>query len=203
MTSRIKWLLFGGLVLIWVTLVFTNVFEDTGPQHMPLKYKSGQTIGETGRKLVAFTKRQTDNAPIMTFKTPRNIFAPLESQTQKPRAASQPTKGQSPSSKWLPSKPLTVQPAPSGPSPEELAANQARQQLAKYQFLGYLTKEGENQVFLSNGHSIYIVKQGETLEGDISILSIQPKAVVLSKPIGHKGMTVEATLPLTKEANGA
>ena len=90
-------------------------------------------------------------------------------------------------------------PKQTGPSPNDLAAQQAKQQLKQYQFLGYLTKEGEQQIFLSNGQAIYIVKQGETLEGDIQVKAIEPTSVILSKHLKGSGETVEATLPLTKD----
>jgi hypothetical protein len=65
-----------------------------------------------------------------------------------------------------------------------------------------MIEEGESQVFLSNGQAIYIAKQGETLEGDIVIQAIQPTEVTLSKTLKSNGLTVDATLPLTKEGKG-
>ena len=75
--------------------------------------------------------------------------------------------------------------------------------MQQYKFLGYLTKEGVQQGFLSKGQEIYIVKQGETFKDDLNIKSIGPMAVVLSKRVKQAGTTVETTLPLTKDGQDA
>jgi len=74
--------------------------------------------------------------------------------------------------------------------------------MRQYKFFGYLTKEGIQQGFLSNGKMIYIVKRGETLEKGIAIKSLDAAEVVLSKYVKQAGTTVEATLPLTKDKQG-
>lgn len=70
--------------------------------------------------------------------------------------------------------------------------------MRQYTFLGYLTKEGIQQGFLSKGQEIYIVKQGERFKDELEIKSIAPTAIVLSKQIKQAGTIVETTLPLTK-----
>ena len=74
--------------------------------------------------------------------------------------------------------------------------------MQQYKFFGYLTKEGIQQGFLSNGKMIYIVKKGEPLENGIAIKSIDATEIVLSKYIKQVDTTVEATLPLTKDKQG-
>lgn len=209
MTTRVKWLLLIGLALIWLTLLAFEAMEEPIVQRVPLKYKSGQTAQSAdpdGAPLLALSKHRKKDDTSITFTTPRNIFAPLgepgapkisPSAVHKPKTSPPPTP--SPGTKRADS-PRTV---PAGPSAEELAAQQARQQLNQYRYLGYLQKEGQSQVFLSNGQAIYIAQQGETLEGDIHILSIEPTSVVLSKRIGASGRTVTATLQLVKEGSGA
>ncbi len=128
----------------------------------------------------------------MTLKNPRNIFAPLKN----PHV---PKKVQAPPAPPPPKRPPPPPPQPTGPSPAELAARQAEQEMKQYTFFGYLTKEGVQQGFLSKGHEIYIVKQGEVFEDDLEIKSIDPMEIVLSKYIEEVGTTVEATLPLTKD----
>lgn len=108
-----------------------------------------------------------------------------------------------------PSVTTTLQPPPvqprSGPSPAELVAQRARQQLNQYRFLGYLTKGGESQAFLStkNSEAVYIVKQGEKVEGAVQVRAIEPTAVVLSMRVRETGASIEETIPLTKEKDGA
>ena len=201
MTTRTKWILLGGLLLIWATTLFFGVLEEEDLQQGPLQYKTGQTTRETGLKgsdpSLAFIKA-TSSDPV-TFTQPRNIFAPLGQQrAQKPT----PKVSKKPPRKASLKRALGPKP-PSSPSPGDLAAQQARQQLARFRFLGYLTKGGESQVFLSNGQAIYIGKQGETLEGDIQIKSIKPTEVILSKPLKNSGTTVEAALPLTQDKGGS
>ncbi len=201
MTTRAKWLLLGGLLLILATTLFFQAIEDEDLQQGPLQYKTGQTTGETGLKgsdpSLAFIKANPSDP--VTFTQPRNIFAPLGQQRAKNPT---PKVSKKPPPKASPKRDLGRKP-PSGPSPGDLAAQQARQQLARFRFLGYLTKGGESQVFLSNGQAIYIGKQGETLEGDIHIKSIEPTEVILSKPLKNSGTTVEAALPLTQDKGGS
>ena len=105
-----------------------------------------------------------------------------------------------------PTKPVRKKPPPPppppGPSPGELAAKRARQLLSQYRFLGYLKKGGESQAFLTNGKDIYIVRQGEVMDGRIHVNKIDPTNIVLSTKIEETGDEVEATIPLTKEKKG-
>ncbi len=201
MTPRIKWLLLGGLLLIWATTLFFGVLEEGDLQQGPLQYKTGQTTGDTGLQdsdpSLAFIKTMSGDP--VTFTQPRNIFAPLGQQRAKKPT---PKVSKKPPPKASPKRALGRKPPPS-PSPGDLAAQQARQQLARFRFLGYLTRGGESQVFLSNGQAIYIGKQGETLEGDIHIKSIEPTEVILSKTLKNSGTAVEAVLPLTKDKGGS
>ena len=90
-------------------------------------------------------------------------------------------------------------PVQTGPSAADLAAQRAREQLNQFRFLGYLTKGGESQAFLTNGQAIYIVKQGEMLEGQVQVNKIEPETIVLSTQIWETGNQVQATIPLTPE----
>ncbi|MCA9468269.1 MAG: hypothetical protein KC643_22910, partial [Nitrospira sp.] len=93
-------------------------------------------------------------------------------------------------------------PTPPGPSPGELAAQRARQELTQFRFLGFLTKGGESQAFLTNGQAIYIVKQGEMLEGRVQVHKIEPETVTLSTKIWETGNVIQAAIPLTPDTNG-
>ncbi len=200
MTTREKRLLLTGLLLIGATLMFTDGGEQEDLQYQPSTTPGVQPTGQAkrGSHPVAFGF----DKPLQTIalNTPRNIFAPLRDPNQpKPQVATRHSKPKTRAPKSTPSKPVPGKKPRPATSPNSLAAQQAQQQLEKYQFLGYLTKEGEQQIFLSNGQAIYIVKQGETLEGDIQVKSIEPTAVVLSKHLKSIGETVEATLLLTKD----
>jgi hypothetical protein len=129
---------------------------------------------------------------IVTFSQPRNIFAPLGLRKV---VAKQKTPIAPPSQPTI----APPSPVPPGPSPSDLAAQRARQQLNQFRFLGYLTKGGESQAFLTNGQAIYIVKQGEMLEGQVQVNKIEPETIILSTQIRETGNQVQATIPLTPE----
>ena len=130
---------------------------------------------------------------IATFSQPRNIFAPfgLPKNVAKQRVSMTP-----------PPSPIVAPPPPvlPGPSAADLATQRARQQLNQFRFLGYLIKRGESQAFLTNGQAIYIVKQGEMLEGQVQVNKIEPEAIILSTQILETGSRVQATIPLTPES---
>ncbi|MGH7164706.1 MAG: hypothetical protein ACREIS_04175, partial [Nitrospiraceae bacterium] len=80
---------------------------------------------------------------------------------------------------------------------QELAAQQARQLMSQYRFLGYLTQGGESKAFLSKGKDIFVVRPGETVDGRIQITSIDATSVKLKET----GTSLETTIPLTKPAD--
>ena len=197
MSQREKTLLLGSVMLIVCSLVFWEWLEPPNPSRLPPH--AGQSVNypsfpQPGLALdVSATKRT------MTLKNPRNIFAPLKNPmtSRNDQAANV---SATPKPPEPPPSPTISSPSPfvaSGPSPAELAAKQAEREMQQYKFLGYLTKEGVRQGFLSKSETIYIVKQGETLEESITIQSIDATEVVLSKYVRQIGKTVEATLPLT------
>ena len=130
---------------------------------------------------------------------PRNIFTPLGSASVQVAKENRPAvQSQGPTQ---PSGPIQTTPPP-GPSPAELAAQRARQELNQFRFLGFLTKGGESQAFLTNGQAIYIVKQGEMLEGRVQVHKIEPETVTLSTKVWETGNVIQAAIPLTPGTNG-
>lgn len=145
----------------------------------------------------ALTLNLPESKRTMTLQNPRNIFAPLKD-PHVPKTVKAPP----PPPGLQPARPVPP-PQPVGPSPAELAAKHAKEEMQQYTFLGYLTKEGVQQGFLSKGKEIYIVKQGEKFKDDLAIKSIGPTEIVLSKRVKQAGTTVETTLPLTKDGQDA
>ncbi len=204
MTKREKGLLLGGLLLVWGTLMFVDRLEQEDQQYQAPATPTGKGHNQPTRGRHTQAVGMNKSLGMIELNTPRNIFAPLRDPNEpKPKVAKLPPKPKvtAPKRTPPPSKPVATRPPPPNPSPNNLAIQQAQQQLKQFQFLGYLTKQGEQQVFLSNGQAIYIMKQGETLEGDIQVKSIEPTTVVLSKHLKSIGETVEATLPLTKDGS--
>jgi len=201
-TKREKGLLLGGLLLVWGALMFVEKLEQEDQQYQVPIRPGAKAINSNTRPQHARASVMSSPLRPIELNTPRNIFAPLRDPNQpKPKVAKLPPKPKATAPKRTPPKTKPARITPPKPSPNNLAIQQAQQQLKQFQFLGYLTKQGEQQVFLSNGQAIYIMKQGETLEGDIQVKSIEPTTVVLSKHLKSIGETVEATLPLTKDGS--
>jgi Tfp pilus assembly protein PilP len=196
MTNQRKWFILGGLFLAWGGLTFFQM-SDSAPTD-PLSHSA-----ISGTLLPPVKDLELDNTfpnsrQIAKFSTPRNIFAPLGMRHMLAQQETKPVHTSHPSE--------TIQsvppPPPSGPSPAELAGLRAREQLNQFRFLGYLTKGGESQAFLTNGQAIYIVKQGEMLEGRVQVNKIEPETVILSTQVWETGNHVQATIPLTPDTRG-
>lgn len=196
MSQREKMLLLLGVILIVCTLALWEWPESPQPSSSPLRV--GQSTHDALFLPSALT-RNLESRRTMILKNPRNIFAPLKN-PHKPKTV----KATSPAVKDVPLPGLRQAPhRPTGPSPAELAARQAREEMRQYKFLGYLTKEGIQQGFLSKDERIFIVQAGETLEKGITIRSIDPTEVVLSRHVKQTDTTIEATLPLTNDERDA
>ena len=89
---------------------------------------------------------------------------------------------------------MTAPAAPPPPSPEELAAQAARQELAQFRYLGYLSRDGRQHAFLSKGKDLYIVRSDETIEQRVLVKAVTPTGVTLQEPRSQ----VERTVPLVE-----
>lgn len=221
MTQREKWWGLGGLVVLWAALIYVYILDVPPPQVVPLKYKSGGAVAGSVQKGSA-EQWEVQSLHAQSRKLPtapkKNIFAaapvPLSPEAQakliggknrqKPLAAA---------TAAVPEPP----PAPPPPSPEdmarqqeELAAQAARQQeelrrkqlqeqMAQYRYLGYLNQSGVQKAFLGKGREIYILRQGETLDGKFVVASIEAAAV----RIMESASKLETTLKLKKEEAAA
>ena len=199
MSRREYTLLLVGVILIACSLALSEWLNPSPPPSPSLHAE--QARDEPSFSQSGLTLNVPESKRTMTLKNPRNIFAPLKDpdipkkvQVSSERPSPPPPSAQPASS--------PTSPQSTGPSPAELAAKQAKEEMRQYKFFGYLTKEGIQQGFLSNGKMIYIVKRGETLEKGIAIKSLDAAEVVLSKYVKQAGTTVEATLPLTKDKQG-
>lgn len=195
MTHQQKWIILGGLLVAWggVTLFQMMDSGDIDPMQASIAGSPLPSIKDLTLDKTFSNPRQTAK-----FSTPRNIFAPLgmtqQQDLEKQLAADA-------AAAKLAASSLST-PPPAGPSAEELARQRALQQLNQFRFLGYLTKGGESQAFLTNGQAIYIVKQGEMLEGRVQVNKIEPENVVLSTQVWETGNHVQATIPLTSDTRG-
>ena len=197
MTNQQKGLLLVGLLVSWGGISAYQMIEGSGST--PSTQANIVSTNSTLPTVRALTLDESfPNARQMVkFSQPRNIFSPIGSRKVVAKKIKIP-KRPPPSNSIVEPPPA---PSKSSPSPEELAAQRARQELNKFRFLGYLTKGGESQAFLTNGQAIYIVKQGEMLEGQDQVNRIEPETIVLSAEVWEAGNQVQATIPLTPESS--
>jgi len=196
MTRRSQWLILVLLLGIWAGVAFWIMAAAPEPQRVPLAYVTGKADrakvsrpqAGAGLKvnldLLAAGRRRTEEA----FVAPKNIFAPLP--TEKRALAH--AKRRTPVPTTAPA--VTAPAVPPPPSPEELAAQAARQELAQFRYLGYLSRGGRQQAFLSKGKDLYIVRSDETIEQRVLVKAVTPTGVTLQEPRSQ----VERTVPLVE-----
>jgi hypothetical protein len=196
MTRRSQWLTLCILLGIWAGVTIWIMAAAPEPQRVPLKYVTGRASRTdagrfqtgTGLKvnldLLAAARRRADKA----FIAPKHIFAPLP--TEKMAAATAKRRAPAP-----PQPPAVAAPAvPPPPSPEELAAQAARQELAQFRYLGYLSRDGREEAFLSKGKELYIVRNDEMIEQRVLVKTVTATGVTLQEPRSR----VERTVPLVE-----
>src|SRR5947209_20225052 len=134
MTRRSQWLILVLLLGIWAGVAFWIMAAAPEPQRVPMAYVTGKADrakvsrpqAGAGLKvnldLLAAARRRAEEA----FIAPKNIFAPLSTE----KIASTHAKRTAPGTKTAPAASAPAVPPP--PSPEELAAEAARQELAQF-----------------------------------------------------------------------
>lgn len=196
MTRRLQWLTLALLLGIWVGVGLWIVTAAPEPQRVPLAYVTGKADRAKASRpqagaglkvnldLLAAARRLAKEA----FVAPKNIFAPLSTGKMAPTHA----KRRMPVPTTAPA--VTAPAVPPPPSPEELAAQAARQELAQFRYLGYLSRDGNEQAFLSKGKELYIVRSDEMIERRVRVKTVTPTGVTLQDPRSQ----VERTVPLVE-----
>ena len=194
MSSRTQWMVLLLLSGLWAGLVLWQVADTPEPTRVSLKFVTGQTAsGEAGRgtreagmKIRLDLLQAEQSQAGRAFVAPKNIFAPLL--VEAPRVKGPST--------WEVSTPASPAPQiaaplpPPAPTPEELAAQAAQSELAQYRYLGYLSRQGRNEAFLSKGKELHIVRAGETIEQRILVRAITPTGVSLQETRSQVEKTV-------------
>jgi hypothetical protein len=193
-----------------------NLLNEEEPRRAPLTFRTGQPVPRQAAKQasgVPAIVRPTQPRQSVDFITPKNIFAALEDRLERVSATPPKAQRKRPATASLgetfgpPVPPaLLAMPPPPPPTPEELAARLARQQqelatqqarqlLAQYRFLGYLSEGGEHRAFLGKDRELYVVTVGEMMEGRLRVKDIDAVTVKL---VDQK-TNLEAILPLVKD----
>ena len=173
MTARTRWNALLVLLGIWAGAGLWVFTESPEPQRAPLTYVSGQKAkreasrgkSESGLKiqlaLLAANRQRTEKA----LGSPKNIFAPVF-----------PGQGNFDVAGTMSNPAPVIQ-----QTPEELALQAGRQELAQFRYLGYLSRGGRDEAFLAKGNTLHIAKTGETIEQRILVKAISPSGVMLQE----------------------
>lgn len=208
MTDRQKWLGVGGLVMIWVSVLAVMVISASPPEEVPLKYRSGTVMArstaaapneEWAVHSLRAQERQLPDRP------QRNIFFP-SSRPRDPqdKVIARQKRSQPVVAETVPPTPSVPPglPVPPPPTPEELAQQQEalrrqqlQEQMTQYRYLGYVNRNGVQQAFLGKGREIYIIREGDTLDGKFQVTLIEATSVKLL----DADSKLETTLKLKKE----
>jgi hypothetical protein len=181
---------FGVLAAVLALLVVYRVMSAEKQKTAPLTYRPGSVATSPVRTGLSSPAAETD--PLLIFfakreeKFPgiaRDIFR-MANPAPKPKVVSLP---QGPPPPVVPEK-----------TPEEIAAETSRADLAKFRFLGYLTDK-ENSLFLSKDGELFIVKSGETVQKSYKVKEAGIDYVLLVDTVTR----VEVRIELTGGAAGA
>lgn len=216
MTKPIKWLALSTLMTLWIALLYVYVIDVPPPIEVQLKYQTGQTVEMSQQthetetwevKSLRAQARELAATPRINIFTGASIAHPSDPETIR--------RAQQKKRQKLNAVPSTVSvsPAPPPPTPEELArqqealaaqAAQQREQLRRqqlqehmtqYRYLGYVNQNGVQKAFLGKGHEIHILRQGDTLDGQFVVESIDAMTVTITESTSK----LETILTLKKE----
>ncbi|WP_447603017.1 hypothetical protein [Nitrospira sp. Nam80] len=191
------------LTVAWVALIVW-VLGDAPSDSVPLKYVSGQRIGQTGGKgeramnkimgIEQLEKRKRHaEKPVVA----KNIFASVRRETGT-LAAQASASGDPPvrTSRRLAAREMTQAKEDSQPSAEDNAREFGRQEIAAFRYVGYLHRDGKEEAVLSRGAELHIVKPGDMIDGKVRVKAIAPLRIILMENAGE----VEQALPLEGES---
>ena len=171
-TKEQQKLLLGALIAVIVLVNGYRLLTAEGPRTAPLMYDRGavastpvrpaaQARGGAADPLSVVLERSAEPYPGVV----RNIFR-MENPAARPKPKPAPV--------------VVTAPSPSAPerSPEEIAADLARADLAKFRYLGYLS-EKETTLFLSKGGELFIVKIGDKIGTTYTIKEANKDFIVI------------------------
>jgi len=195
MTKKTKGWLAIFLCATWAALVIFEVMSQPSPERVPLKFKSGpaqdiaeKRVNESDNPFtVRLARAKTHELPHLPS---HNIFAPLD--TPSPEAIVRQVNKHTVSGQVKPSQlpspaPIVAEP-PAPRSEQEIATQRAIQQtemarleamreLGTFRFLGFLEQNGVAQAFLARGNELYVVANGDSVDGRYVITVLDTSSV--------------------------
>ena len=195
MTKRTKGWLAVSLCAAWAALVIFEVMNQPSPEHVPLKFKSGPAQDIAGKPAqrsdnpftVRLARAKTHELPHLPS---HNIFASLD--TPSPEVTVRQVKKRTVSGRVNPpqsASPAQIIAEPAAPlSEQEIAAQRAIQQaemarletmreMEAFRFLGFLEQNGVAQAFLARGDELYVVANGDAVDGRYVITVLNTSSV--------------------------
>jgi len=201
MTTKKKWLVFIGLIVLWGVLVARQFILETEPRHVPLINRSGPGLSQ-GKPMVDATDLK--KYEVIVLEKPKNVFAPLPSlegsRSEINRTTVRPHRilVARPRVETLPAiRPISAVsavPVVQPPSSVELEAKQARAYLRQYEFIGYINQLGDHRAVLRKTDQIYVVGPGGLLDGQAQVIAIDGTSLRLR----HQQTLLETTLMLSQ-----
>jgi hypothetical protein len=131
----------------------------------------------------------------------RNIFSPVYVKPVLVKPSQQPKGPQTVTVTPLPPLP----PPPPPKSPEQIAADNAREDIRKLKVLGFLKRKGKTNVFLSLGGESYTVPEGGNITKDYYLTELGPDYIVVTDKatgVTEKLKTQLATKPMAMPGGG-
>jgi|SRR5262245_32459230 len=197
MTKRTKGLLAALLGTTWAALMIFEVTTQSDPARVPLKFTSGPAQGITAKPSQGpdnpFTVRlaRTKHHELPHLPS-HNIFAPIDDSLRESnirQVKKLTVSGQGKPPQVTSPAPMVAEPAaPPSPSEKEIAAYRAIQQaemarlesmreLGAFRFLGFLEQNGVSQAFLARGNELYVVANGDAIDGRYVITVLDTSSV--------------------------
>jgi hypothetical protein len=158
------------VLAILVALILYRIVTAERPRTAPLAFPPGSVARSSMRQVPLDSPTGAD---------PLNAFFARHAEHY-PGVSRDLFRMENPAPKRKPAPVIAVPPPPPSPqrTPEEIAADLSRADLAKFRFLGYLTAK-DNTVFLSKEGELFIVKSGDKFHKDYQVKKATNDSVVL------------------------
>jgi hypothetical protein len=205
------------LVGLLLCVLALRLAGEESPREVPLKFTSKGRVAKAQSTFGGLDVKSLETPTRKVAANPtRNIFVAaaqaLSVESPPPRVvAKKKPPVVAPLAEVAIAPPPEPPPAPPpGPTPEELAAQaaaqerelkvkQLKEQMSQYRYLGYVSHDGDSKAFLGKGHEIYIIRQGDRLDGKFVVATVEPASV----KIRETESSLETTIQLKKEGPGA
>jgi len=199
------------LMSLWAALMFWQWFTPNEPQRVPLTNFSGT---KAPRPESAIPSEWVLQRPRVARESPtvpkRNLFAPLNEREERVMLAKAKQLEEAHRRTVLEAVPASPFQSESAPvpriSPQEVAEMAARQereqrigklseQASQYRLLGLAEQGGVKQAFIGKGTDIYVVRQGDQLDGLFMVSIVDAGEVKIRDAEYH----LEHTITIKKE----